>query len=132
MRIEVSQLPPVSSSPNWRGHWAESYKGAGTYRAAVFYECVDARNRAYLEGSSFPFSKAELKLTFVFAKQCRRDRDNFLARFKPGLDAIVAAALVLDDDSEHLQILGVDILVDSARAPLTIIELEEVKNARAG
>ncbi|GAH65914.1 unnamed protein product, partial [marine sediment metagenome] len=39
--------------------------------------------------------------------------------------AIIDAGLCLDDSVEHLQILGVDILVDSARAPLTIIELEE-------
>ena len=52
-----------------------------------------------------------------------------MARFKPGLDAVVDAGLILDDDAEHLQISGtVDILVDPARAPLTIIELEEVKN----
>ncbi|MBA7681596.1 hypothetical protein ES703_89936 [subsurface metagenome] len=127
MRIEVTQLPPDSSSPNWRGHWAERYQDARVYRAAVFYECVDARNRAYLEGMSFPFVKARLKLTFVFAEQCRRDPDNFLARFKPGLDAVVDAGLCLDDDAEHLQILGVDILVDPALSPLTIIELEEVK-----
>jgi len=126
MIIEVTQLPPVEYSPNWRGHWAERYKEARVYHNAVFYSCVDARNRAYLEGVSFPFSKARVKLTFVFAERRRRDTDNLLARFKPGLDAIVDAALVLDDDSEHLQISTPDILVDSARAPLTIIELEEV------
>lgn len=132
MRIEVSQLPPTECSPNWRGFWAERYKAARTYRAAVFYECVDARIEPTLRGISFPFVKATLKLTLVFAEQRRRDRDNLLAMFKPGLDAIVAAGLVLDDDAEHLQISGVDILVDPDRAPLTIIELEEVKGERAG
>lgn len=124
MRIEVPQLPPVSSSLNWRGYWAERYSSARVYHDAVFYCCVDARNRAYLEGSSFPFAKAKLKLTFIFAKQRRRDTDNLLARFKPGLDAIVDAALVLDDDSEHLRIDNIELIVDPDRAPLTIIELE--------
>ena len=127
MRIEVSQLPPVSSSPNWRGYWPERHQAGKVYHNAVFYCCVDARNRGYREGMSFPFTKARLNLTFVFAEHRRRDRDNLLATFKPGLDAIVDAELLLDDDAEHLQIGNVDILVDPERAPLTIIELDEIK-----
>lgn len=127
MRIEVTQLPPVSSSPNWRGHWGGKYKDSRVYHAAVFYCCVDARNRGYLEGMSFPFIKAQLNLTFVFAQHRRRDRDNLLARFKPGLDAIISAGLVIDDDAEHLEIGKVDILVDRGWAPLTVIELDEIK-----
>jgi len=127
MRIEVSQLPPGSSSPNWRGHWGGKYKDSRVYHAAVFYCCVDARNRGYLEGMSFPFIKARLNLPFVFAEQRRRDRDNCLASFKPGLDAIVDAGLLLDDDAKHLEIGKVDILVDPERAPLTIIDLDEIK-----
>jgi len=130
MRIEVTQLPPVSSSPNWRGHWGGKYKDSKVYHGAVFYCCVDARNRGYREGMSFPFTKARLNLTFVFAEHRRRDRDNLLATFKPGLDAIVDAELLLDDDAEHLQIGNVDILVDPGRAPLTIIELDEIKKLK--
>ena len=91
----------------------------------MFYACVDARNRALMEGTNYLFIKAKLNLTFIFPQRRRRDRDNCLARFKPGLDAIVQAGLLLDDDAEHLQIGKVDILVDPARAPLTIIELED-------
>ena len=132
MRIEVTQLPPVTSSPNWRGFWPERHKAGKVYHTAVFYCCVDARNRGYREGMSFPFTKARLNLTFVFAEHRRRDRDNLLARFKPGLDAIVGAELLLDDDAEHLQIGNVDILVDPGRAPLTIIELDEIKKLEGG
>ena len=129
MRIEVTQLPPVSSSPNWRGHWGDKYKEARVYHDAVFYCCADVRNRAVVGGQSFPFVKAEVKLTFVLHERRRRDRDNLLARFKPGLDAIVDAGLLLDDDAEHLQIGEVDILVDPGRAPLTVIDVEEISNA---
>lgn len=126
MRIEVSQLPPISSSPNWRGHWAERYQAARVYHNAVFYCCVDARNRAYLEGwPLLPFVKARLDLVFVFADTRRRDEDNQRARFKPGQDAIVDSGLVVDDDVEHLKIGKIDIVVDPDRAPLTIIDLEE-------
>lgn len=75
---------------------------------------------------AFPFIKARLNLAFVFPQERRRDRDNLLARFKPGLDGIVASGLIMDDDAEHLQIGKVDILVDPSRAPLTIIELTGV------
>ena len=128
MRIEVSQLPPFSSSPNWRGHWSDKHKAGKVYHDAVFYYCVGARNREEFGGMPLPlFTKARLNLTFVFPEQRRRDRDNCLASFKPGIDAIVDAGLLLDDDSEHLEIGKVDILVDPERAPLTVIDIEELK-----
>ena len=127
MRIEVSQLPPVSSSPNWRGHWGARYREARVYHKAVFYCCVDARNRALMGGMLLPFTKARLKLTFVFHERRRRDSDNLLARFKPGQDAIVDAGLVMDDSAEHLEISDLDILVDPGRAPLTVIDIEELE-----
>jgi len=128
MRIEVTQLPPFSSSSNWRGFWAQRYKEASTYRDAVFYECVAARNRAYSHGEAFPYLKARLNLTFVFATYRHRDQDNLRTRFIPGQNAIVSAALICDDDSEHLILGDIQIVVDPDRAPLTIIELEEVKD----
>ncbi|GAI72999.1 unnamed protein product, partial [marine sediment metagenome] len=96
------------------------------YHDAAFYCCVDARNRGYREGLSFPFVKAKLNLTVVFAEMRLRDEDNLLARFKPGLDAVVDAGLILDDDVEHLEIGRVGAVVDPERAPLTIIELDEI------
>ena len=126
MRIEVSQLPPGSSSPNWRGHWGSKYKDSKVYHGAVFYCCVDARNRGYREGMSFPFTKARLDLTFVFPEYRRRDRDNMLSSAKPGIDAIVDSGVLLDDDAAHLQIGNVDILVDPERAPLTVVDIEEL------
>ncbi len=125
MRVEVTQLPPVSSSPNWRGHWTERHQAARVYRDAVYYSCVDARNRALASGK-LAFIRAKLSLTFVFAKHRRRDRDNLLSRFKPGLDGIVASGLLVDDDAEHLEISNVGIVVDPGRAPLTVIYLEQM------
>ncbi|GAI91700.1 unnamed protein product, partial [marine sediment metagenome] len=55
------------------------------------------------------------------------DEDNLIARFKPGLDAVVDSGLVLDDDVEHLEIGQVEIIVNPERAPLTVIELDEIK-----
>ena len=127
MRIEVPFLPPVEYSPNSPVCWALKYKAGKLYHDAVFYCCVDARNRGYRKGLSFPLVKAKLNLTVVFAELRLRDEDNLLARFKPGLDAIVDAGLILDDDVEHLEIGRVEAVVDLKPAPLTIIELEEIK-----
>ncbi|MBA7657418.1 hypothetical protein ES703_65355 [subsurface metagenome] len=127
VRIEVPFLPPVECSPNWRGRWPARYKAGRLYHSAAFYCCVDARNRGYREGLSFPLVKAKLKLTVVFAEPRLRDEDNLIARFKPGLDAVVDSGLLLADDVEHLEIGEVEIVVDPDRAPLTIIELEEIK-----
>ena len=127
MRIEVPFLPPVEYSPNSRVCWLVKYKAGKVYHDAVYYCCVDARNRGYREGLSFPFGKAKLNLTVVFAEMRLRDEDNLLARFKPGLDAVVDAGLLLGDDVEHLEIGKVEAVVDLKPAPLTIIELEEIK-----
>lgn len=124
MRIEVPFLPPVEHSPNSRKFWAEKHKAGKVYHDAVFYCCVDARNRGYRQGLAFPFVWSKLNLTVVFAELRVRDQDNLLARFKPGLDAVVDSGLILGDDAEHLEIGRVEIVVDPERAPLTIIDLE--------
>ena len=121
IKVEVTQLPPVEYSLNWRGHWRQRYLAGKVYGDAVFYSCVNARN---ITGQ--PFAKARLDLTFVFAQRRRRDRDNLLARFKPGQDAIVHAGLLLDDDAEHLEIGEIVPEVDPEKAPMTIIKVSEV------
>lgn len=128
IRIEVTQLPPEEYSLNWRGHWSERYTAGKVYQAAVYYSCIDRINR--LQSISFQkgfvFEKARLKLTFVFPEVRERDSDNLIARFKPGQDALVIAGLIQNDDRDHLIIGEPIVLVDKERAPLTIIELEEI------
>lgn len=128
MRIEVHQLPPIQCSPNWRGYWAARYQSARIYQQAVFYECINARNK--LEKLPWqpgfpPFQKPQLDLTFIFPSYRKRDEDNLRARFKPGQDAIVQAGLIEGDSVEDLVMGKVSIEVDKARAPLTIIDLRE-------
>lgn len=130
MRIEVSQLPPIEMSPNWRGHWAERYKAGRVYQDAVFYECIDTCNRLQRlpRRPGFPlFQKPRLDLTFVFPNYRKRDEDNLRASFKPGLDAIVQAGLIEGDTMENLVMGKIEVQVDRSRAPLTIIELEDAE-----
>lgn len=131
MRIEVPMLPPKEVSLNARVHWSDRYQSSKTYHDAVFYCCVDARNRGFA-GQKFPFTRAKLSLTFVFPEHRRRDLDNFTSMAKPAIDAIVDSALILDDDSEHLEIGEVKVEVDKERAPLTIIELAETERLEKG
>lgn len=125
MRIEVPQLPPPSLSPNSRAYWAKKNRDKKVYHDTVFYCCVDARNKGLMRGEAFPLIKAKVNLTFVFNDRRRHDRDNLLASFKSGLDAIVDSGLILDDDADHLEIGKVDTVVDPSRAPLVVIEIEE-------
>jgi len=130
MRIEVSQVPPVEYSPNWRGHWVQRHQAGRTYGLAVFYCCVDYKNCL---GDAFtPIQVARLDLTVVYPVTRVRDRDNLIAMFKPGLDAVVSAGLITGDDSKHLHWGEVNVETDKDRAPLTIIELEEIGPPLAG
>ena len=123
MSIEIPYLPPIEYSLNWRGAWPQRYQGGRVYGLAVFYSCVDYRNG--LGDAFIPIQVARLDLTVVYAVARVRDRDNIISMFKPGLDAVVRAGLILGDDSEHLHWGNVTIEVDRARAPLTVIELNE-------
>jgi len=131
IRIEVPQLPPTPLSPNWRGHWGKKYRAASGprgYRNSVFYCCIDIKNSVDPRGKNFPFVKAELEITLIFSSIRRRDMDNALASFKPGVDAMVGAGLIVDDNAAHLKVSNVVLVVDPTRSPMTIIELREVKN----
>lgn len=124
MRIEVSLLPPVEYSPNWRGAWPQRYQAGRAYGLAVFYYCIDYKNRL---GAAFtPIQVARLDLILVYPVERVRDRDNVIATFKPGLDSLVRAGLIAGDDYKHLHWGEVNIETDKDRAPLTIIELEEI------
>jgi len=128
MRIEVTQLPPGELNPNFSRykHWGHRAEARRVWRATVYYSVFDAKNRAERSGTKFPFKKASLHWTFIYAAKRERDADNLIASCKVAQDALVDAGILLSDDAEHLQIKGVEILVDRKRAPLTIIELEEI------
>lgn len=128
MRIEVNQLPPESSSPNARVHWGKRYRdtlGRRSYGEAVYYESIQVRNTLLAGGDFRPFRRPVLSLTFVFPSYRQRDEDNLRARFKVGQDMLVRAGLIREDDMKHLKVNRPKIVVDSARAPMTIIELTE-------
>ena len=131
MRIEVDQVPPAECSPNSRSFWAQRHQAATSYQEAVFFECVNVRNRMEEPWamSWSVFQRARLDLTFIFRNKRGRDEDNFRSRFKPGQDSLVQASLITNDTPEYLELGKIAIIVDPARAPKTIIDLQEVDHA---
>ncbi len=125
MRIEIPFLPPGKLSPNARVHWSERSPAAAEFREACRLYCIDRRNQLKQWA---PFVRPVMNLTFVFGKDRRRDEDNMRTRFKPGLDGLVDAGLLIDDNPGRLITGSLTMLVDKDRAPLTIIELQEASN----
>lgn len=123
MRIEIDMLPPIECSPNYRGHWFERYRAAREYSAAVFYKCIDMRNRMMASGEFVCIRVARLNLTLIFPRLRVRDDDNLWARFKPGRDALVMAGVIEADDIKHLHIGELRVIINRSLAPKTIIEL---------
>lgn len=122
MLIEIPFLPPGEMSPNTRVHWSVKSLAAAQFRDAVRLYCINQRN---LIKQWVPFRRPIMDLIFVFDVERNRDEDNMRARFKPGLDGIVDAELLVDDNPKRLITGNLTMVVDKDRAPLTIIELRE-------
>lgn len=118
--IEVPALPPKECSPNARVHWAARYKAGKKFKEVVGWS---ARASIPNLADFVPMDKAEMSLTFVVAEKRIHDADNFIARFKPGQDALVTMGLLAQDDINHLTVTGIKFEVDKTRAPMTIIKL---------
>lgn len=87
-------FPPSDLNPNRsrRDHWAKSAKARKRYRDQCALECVAwGINR-------FRAERISLRLEFHPPDNRRRDRDNLIAAFKAGQDAI-ADALGVDDST---------------------------------
>ena len=90
--------PPWETSPNSRAHWASQGRAVAKYRA----DCDKLLAQPIREAAWLPDGPARLTLTFVATDRRRQDVDGLLSRFKPGLDALVAAGVLEDDDAGHL------------------------------
>jgi crossover junction endodeoxyribonuclease RusA len=89
MRLELP-FPPPDLNPNGRSHWAKKARVAKKYKN----DCLMllSRSRKELAG------RDEFSITFCPPDRHRRDRDNAIAAFKWGSDAIADVCGV--DDSK--------------------------------
>ncbi len=94
-------FPSPELSPNSRCGWRAKAAAVQAYR----HECMADTKQMMFEvfahiGGTWPFPLvgANVTITFVLKDKRRRDWDNLLASFKPGLDSLVDAGLLPDDD----------------------------------
>ena len=89
--------PPAELSPNFRGHWALSYRQKRLYRTIARLRTNTALREAQARPHG-PVASVDM-LVSVFPKAVRRrDQDNFIARLKSAYDGI-ADALHIDDSA---------------------------------
>lgn len=119
IRISLLYLPSHDLSPNARVHWAKRAKAAKHLRADVVDLAVP--HALWLTG---PIQRAKIDYEFRVKGKRRRDLDNLLAAMKPGVDGLVDAGLIQDDDCDHLELAGARIVRSDCDA--TIITISEV------
>lgn len=130
MRIEIQELPPPELSPNYSRHmhWGNIAASREAWRKTVYYSALAVRNKAMLNKEQWYFTRATVQWTFIYGVNRTRDADNLIAASKSAQDMLVAAGVLLADDTEHLSVPPPVVLVDKERTPLTIIEIKEVPN----
>ncbi len=99
--------PPRELSPNARPHWRVKHYATSQYRQ----ECYVAIRKAVGPSSACPTGQVTAKVVFVVPDRRRRDLDNALASMKAAFDAMVAAGLLVDDDSKHLKLAAPEMRV---------------------
>jgi hypothetical protein len=127
VRLEIPMLPRPELNPNAR---VSPFKRAGAtaeLRKAAWAIAYNA-NPAH----EVMFPKAVIKVTLVYKNhQVKPDPDNATAMLKPALDGIVDAKIIPNDTKEHVRyVLPMRCEVDPQRAPLTIMELDEIKGLK--
>jgi len=101
LRIEIPGLPPFACSQNARLDKYARARAVKDYRQQVRYAAIDARNRSECPGKWKGLDYARVDVTFVVPDNRRRDKGNLSGAFKPALDALVDAAILVDDSWQH-------------------------------
>ena len=95
-KITVPSLPPVEFSPNWRGHWsARSRAGNKAHDDIIALVKEQGWDGKALSGVT-------ISVSWGVKDKRRRDTDNFAARTKPYIDALVLAGVLEDDSRFHV------------------------------
>ena len=98
LHIEIPGLPPRELSPNARVHWRVKAEFTAWYRQ---FSCTYALQHRFQRRTHWDTpSRAKVDITFVVPDQRRRDKTNLAASFKAGLDGLVDAGIIKDDNHE--------------------------------
>jgi hypothetical protein len=101
LRIEIPGLPPFACSQNARLDKYARARAVKDYRQQVRYAAIDVRNRSECPGRWKGLDYARVDVTFVVPDNRRRDKTNMASAFKPALDGIVDAGILVDDSWQH-------------------------------
>ena len=133
LTITLPILPPRELSSNARAYrYAKSeaqrelktHVIAALSQQSVWPYAAEIDETMYVGYPAFPWAKVKVKLTFYVPDARRRDKDNYIASMKAGLDALQGR--VIKDDRD---IVGIEaeFIKDKAN-PRTVMEIEEVKH----
>ncbi len=114
----VPGLTPAKCSPNARCHPMERHRAGKAYEMVVGLI-------ANTHAPSAPFQRARITITQRAVRLA--DSDNFAARCKPAIDAVVRAGIVVDDSPDHVELVLKAERVKKRIDEETFIEIEEVR-----
>lgn len=118
---------PAATSPNSRTHWRSKHADGADYGKAVFFSMI-AKQEAW--DAAIPWQRAHVTVTQRAVRL--RDHDNFIASFKPGLDAIVRAGIIADDKPSVIDLTVKAEKVKHERDEEVLVRIERLGEARRG
>ena len=125
--ISIPWLPPRELGANASRYCPRGLKNRLLAEARAFASVAILDARSEWEKSQrmkwVSLGRAELSITFVYPVARRRDADNLVGSrgIKTVIDMLTQLDIIADDDTQHLKLGNVDIIVDKERAPLTIL-----------
>jgi Holliday junction resolvase RusA-like endonuclease len=97
-RLVIEAWLPESLANGSHGHWSTRQRKLDRAGLKVWYY-----GKAYLLR---PITgRARVTVTLVFPQNRRRDTDNLYARVKGVVDGLVKGGWIVDDDTEHLDLI---------------------------
>ncbi len=94
-------FPGPELSPNSRCGWRAKAKAVQAYRYECKIEGLQAKDEVRRKNDGWApvaLLPAAVTITFILKDKRRHDWDNLLASFKAGIDGLVDAGLLPDDD----------------------------------
>ena len=98
LTLRLPYLPPREWNPNSRTHW----RARETAKILVQDEIIALVREQNWDHPALPM--ANVKLTWTFPDNRRRDPDNLVAASKPLIDALTKAGVIEDDSWQHMNL----------------------------
>ena len=130
LTVLIPWLPPRELGANASRYCPQGLKNSllAEARSCAHLSILDARSRwERAQGMKWtPLERTELSIAFVYPVNRRRDIDNLIGSrgIKAAIDMLTRLDIIADDDTQHLRLGNVDIVVDKERAPLTILGIK--------